>query len=265
MLGGHSLWILVIDTRGINVWCAAGKKTFSTEEIVYQVNRCNLSDIVNHRKLIIPQLGAPGVSASRLKKGCGFGGVFGPVRATDIPRFLSGETDENMRSVTFTLKERVVLIPVELVLFWKNLLYILLTAALLACTAFVIGTKTAAAATAAFYFSLTLLGIGSGAVLFPLFLPLLPFTQFWIKGALVGSIISLLFLLTQTTYSLSTLAAGFLWCTTLSSFMAMNFTGSTPYTSLSGVEKEVKTAIPYLLSGAIISFLTAFVSLFLSR
>ena len=33
-LGGLDLWIMVLDTRKINVWCAAGKGTFGTEEIV---------------------------------------------------------------------------------------------------------------------------------------------------------------------------------------------------------------------------------------
>jgi hypothetical protein len=32
-------WLLVLDTRGINVWCAAGKGTFSTEEVIQSVKR----------------------------------------------------------------------------------------------------------------------------------------------------------------------------------------------------------------------------------
>ena len=30
-LSGESVWILVLDTRGINIWCAAGKGTFSND------------------------------------------------------------------------------------------------------------------------------------------------------------------------------------------------------------------------------------------
>jgi len=33
-LAGIDAWILALDTRGINVWCAAGKGTFGTDEIV---------------------------------------------------------------------------------------------------------------------------------------------------------------------------------------------------------------------------------------
>lgn len=265
-LGHVTAWILIIDTRGINVWCAAGKRTFSTAEIAYQVNHCNLAEIVSHRKLIIPQLAAPGVSGLGLKERCGFTGVFGPVRAEDIPYFLANEqADEQMRSVSFTLGERAVLTPVEIVLFWKNLMYIMLAVLVLSGAAFLIQGKALAADTALFYFTTTFLGIGCGAILFPILLPLLPFTQFWLKGTLLGSVVSVSFLFTQTAFSPITLIAGGLWCTLLSAFMAMNFTGSTPFTSLSGVEKEVKTAIPFLVFGTIITFIIAVLGLFLSR
>ena len=39
-------WILVLDTRGINVWCAAGKGTFSTAEVVRRVKIVGLEKIV---------------------------------------------------------------------------------------------------------------------------------------------------------------------------------------------------------------------------
>ena len=32
-------WLLVTDTRGINVWCAAGKGTFSASEVCEVVRR----------------------------------------------------------------------------------------------------------------------------------------------------------------------------------------------------------------------------------
>ena len=64
-LGGIDAWILVLDTMGVNVWCAAGKRTFSTEEVIRQVNGVGLDKLVTHRELILPQLGAPGVSAQK--------------------------------------------------------------------------------------------------------------------------------------------------------------------------------------------------------
>ena len=80
-------WILVLDTRGINVWCAAGKETFSTQEVVRQVNLTGLDKVVTHRRLILPQLSATGVSAKDVKKACGFKVTWGPVRVEDIKDF----------------------------------------------------------------------------------------------------------------------------------------------------------------------------------
>ncbi|MCP4625004.1 MAG: hypothetical protein GY850_15975, partial [bacterium] len=82
--GRLTAWLLVLDTRGVNVWCAAGKKTFSTDEIIRQVRRVGLEKVVKHRQLIVPQLGAPGVSAQKVREGCGFKGACGPVRAEDL-------------------------------------------------------------------------------------------------------------------------------------------------------------------------------------
>jgi CO dehydrogenase/acetyl-CoA synthase gamma subunit (corrinoid Fe-S protein) len=70
-LAGRDGWILVLDTKGINVWCAAGKGTFGTEELVNRIETVGLGGIVAHRKLIVPQLGAPGISAHEVKQQSG--------------------------------------------------------------------------------------------------------------------------------------------------------------------------------------------------
>ncbi|RXM21708.1 acetyl-CoA synthase subunit gamma, partial [Citrobacter sp. AAK_AS5] len=62
-ISGMNLWMLVLNTHGVNVWCAAGKGTFGTGEIARMVKMTKLATIVSHRNLIVPQLGAPGVSA----------------------------------------------------------------------------------------------------------------------------------------------------------------------------------------------------------
>jgi CO dehydrogenase/acetyl-CoA synthase gamma subunit (corrinoid Fe-S protein) len=62
-LDGRDAWLLVLDTKGINVWCAAGKGTFGTDEVVRRVQATGLDRVVTHRTLILPQLGAPGVAA----------------------------------------------------------------------------------------------------------------------------------------------------------------------------------------------------------
>ena len=114
---GHDLWLLVLDTRGINVWCAAGKGTFGTDEMIRRVQVTGLDRIVNHRTLIVPQLGAPGIAAHQVSKACGFKVLFGPVRSGDLPQFLADgcHAAPQMRRVTFDIVDRLVLTPVELV------------------------------------------------------------------------------------------------------------------------------------------------------
>ena len=44
-------WILVLETNGINVWCAAGKGTFGTDELVHRIRECQLEKVVKTRNL----------------------------------------------------------------------------------------------------------------------------------------------------------------------------------------------------------------------
>lgn len=246
-LSGLAAWILVADTRGINVWCAAGKGSFCADEIALQVQRARLDQVVHHRELILPQLGATGVAARELKKKCGFTGIFGPLRAADITRFLQEgcKADEGMRAVTFSLAERLVLVPVEISLAWKLFGGATLAIFLLSGIGPEMYSLPAAwhrglAATGA-----TLFAILAGALLTPLLLPWLPGRQFWFKGVQTGGAIGLayLLLLHKTAWSLP--GAGlWLWMVAVASYMAMNFTGSTPYTSLSGVEAEMRRGLP---------------------
>jgi hypothetical protein len=39
----------------------------------------------------------------------------------------------------------------------------------------------------------------------------------------------------------------------ISSYLAMNFTGATPYTSMSGVEKEMRRALPLQMAAGLLS------------
>lgn len=243
-------WLLVVDTRGINVWCAAGKGTFSTEEVAYQVVKSRLSELVTHRSVILPQLAATGVSALMLKKRCGFSGKFGPVRIQDLPAFLHNtmQADEKMRSVTFSLPERAILIPVEIRLIIKPLLISLMLIALLSGIGPSGYSFSSAFSRGMLFFTSTLIAIFSGAILVPLALPYIPFRQFWLKGCVVAVITALLYVFQlHASYSMTTLAALFFWIVASSSFMAMNFTGSTPFTSLTGVEYEMRRGLPVQL------------------
>ncbi|MGD8676990.1 MAG: mercury methylation corrinoid protein HgcA [Desulfobacterales bacterium] len=253
-LAGISAWILVVNTRGINVWCAAGKGTFSTQEVAYRVQADRLADIVTHRRLILPQLSATGVSAHQVKSLCGFKIVWGPVHAKHIKEFLDKQMNATpeMRKVTFTLRERVELIPVELNQLGKPTLYLIPALFLLSGVGqgiFSISTAVSRGTTALMAY---ILAIAAGAVLAPALLPWLPGRAFAIKGAVMGAaagtILSAFFAGQLAWLGMLALT---LFIMSVSSYLTMNFTGSTPYTSPTGVEKEMRKAIPAQAFGAL--------------
>ena len=255
-------WLLVLDTRGVNVWCAAGKELFSTREVVNRVNQTRLNKVVSHNQLILPQLGATGVSAHQVKKASGFKVIWGPIRARDIQHFIASENrlDKSMRQVTFSIGERTVLIPVELSHLPKPTFWVLLAVFFLSG----IGTNVFSL-NDAWYRGLMALtayagGILAGAVAAPILLPWLPGRAFALKGAHTGVIMGLVvvMLFKSGLIWLESLAL-LLMTVAISSYLAMNFTGSTPFTSPSGVEKEMRRAIP-LQAGAVVIALVAWVS-----
>jgi hypothetical protein len=255
-LAGIDAWILVLDTRGVNVWCAAGKRTFSSEELICQVQGASLDKLVSHRELILPQLGAPGISSHRVKKECGFKVIWGPIKARDLKTFLDNgrKADTNMRQVTFSLWERIVLIPVELSLILKPSLAILLAVFLLSGISPDIFSFSAAWFRGLNGAASYLMGVLAGAVVVPALLPWLPTRKFYIKGllaGLAGGILVILSLGTQLTRLESVTLL--LLTTVVSSYAAMNFTGATPFTSPSGVEKEMRQGIPIQLAAVAIA------------
>ncbi len=261
-LGGVDAWILVCDTRGINVWCAAGKGTFSSEEVADRAARADLKQLVHHRRLILPQLAATGVSARKVKQLSGFEVIWGPVRAKDLPRFLKDgmKADENMRRVTFSLLERLVLTPVELSLLAKPLIVVLAAVFLVSGIGPGIFSFHAAWFRGLSAAQALILGIFSGAVVMPLLLPWIPGRSFSLKGGIIGLIFALLLPKGLSGFELSALL---LVVMAVSSYLAMNFTGSTPFTSPSGVEKEMRRAIPLqavaVLAAVVLWILTPFV------
>jgi hypothetical protein len=116
-LSGLDCWLLILDTKGINVWCAAGKGTFGTDELISRIETSELSKYVTHKKLVLPQLGATGVSAHEVKQKSGYDINYGPVRAEDIKAYIEAgyKAAKEMRTVKFDLWDRLVLIPMELI------------------------------------------------------------------------------------------------------------------------------------------------------
>ncbi|OGD25777.1 MAG: acetyl-CoA synthase subunit gamma [Candidatus Aminicenantes bacterium RBG_13_63_10] len=244
-LGGLDAWVLVLDTRGINVWCAAGKGTFGTQEVIDRVSATRLSEVVSHRKLILPQLGAPGTAAHEIQKRSGFRVFYGPVRAADIPAYIAADfkASPEMRRVRFTLRDRTKLAAMELRAALKYLFIFLVAAA-------GIGLISSGRLNV-FDFAPYLGAYVIGSSLVPVLLPWIPGRPFALKGALAGLAWTLILIaggrlgfLPPTGWKQAVVYL--LILPPLSAFLAMNFTGSSTYTSLSGVLKEMKTAVPLM-------------------
>ena len=255
-LKGVDCYILALDTKGINVWCAAGKGTFGTEELMNRIKVTGLENVVSHRKVILPQLGAAGVSAYSVKEWCGWKVEYGPVRAEDLSEYLkTHRATPEMRRVRFGLWDRVQLIPIELV------------SAFLAMAVAAIALYFAMGLTAALA---VLASVLAGTVLFPVLLPYIPMRDFSVKGLILGLIVALPFayysLIKPGPELLNALAAaGYLLAMPpITAFLALNFTGSSTFTSRTGVRKEIYT---YMVPGAILFGLgvLAFVGLFAAR
>ena len=220
-LSGRNLWLLVLETFGINVWCAAGKRTFGTSELVNRIHKVQLERVVNHRTIVLPQLGAPGVARHEVKKATGFRVRYGPVRAGDLPQYLDNgqKATEEIRRIRFSLWDRLVLTPVELVTAWKVSLVALFLIFLLSGLGRN-GFSFAGALSRGFTPGLTYLGL------------------LWAL---------LLSLTLASSWNAASLVALFLIAPALTAYFAMNFTGCSTFTSLSGVQKEMRIAVPVII------------------
>ncbi|MCO1602736.1 mercury methylation corrinoid protein HgcA [Desulfosporosinus nitroreducens] len=258
-------WILVLDTKGVNVWCAAGKGTFGTQELLNRMAIVQLEKVVSHRTVIVPQLGAPGISAHEVTKFSGFKVVYGPVRAKDLQEFLKSgmKATSEMRRVKFTAYDRLVLTPIELV-----------------------GTSKVSLMIFGVLFLLNLLGLGPfgivdfyayigaviiGCVLTPVLLPWIPGSPFAWKGWLLGFIWAVTVNILNgwngwtavPQYSILR-ALGYIFIMPpVSAYLAMNFTGSSTFTSFSGVLKEMRKAVPAIIISIVLGIVLILVDSFI--
>jgi hypothetical protein len=243
MPAGTDCYILVLDTKGVNVWCAAGKGTFGTGELVQKIAATGLASVVRHRTLILPQLGAPGIAAHEVQRRSGFRVEYGPVRARDLPEYLkTRRATSEMRRVRFPIADRLILTPVEVV---HAALPAIAAAVLLY---FLAGPLAALAAVTA---------VLAGTVLFPALLPVIPTHDFSTKGLILGIIAGIPFAasfaanpaLPIWASALSAITA-LLVMTAVTAYLALNFTGCTTFTSRTGVKNEIFRYVPVMAAMA---------------
>jgi hypothetical protein len=259
-LNGIDGWVLVIDTKGVNVWCAAGKGTFGTAEVVRMVKEAELAHVVKHRELILPQLGAPGVSAHAVEKQTGFAATYGPVRASDIRAFLANgkAATLQMRRVSFGLADRLTVSLLETSQAWPKGLLISIILWLL----FSFGPAGFQLSYGWHRAGFVILGLWTailaGTVLTAALLPVLPGRMFSLKGAMAGLVsgISLAAVAKQfhlfPVFTVPAISLVLLMAA-IAAYLAMNFTGASTFTSLSGVKKEIRYSMPWIIGAIALS------------
>ena len=258
-LKGMNGWILVLDTKSINVWCAAGKGTFGTEELINRISIVKLDAVVSHRRIILPQLGAVGVNAAVVREKTGFRVSFGPVQASDLPAYVQTgyKKTKAMSIIRFPMLDRLILTPMELNPAIKKHLPWLAAGILL-----FFGLQPSGILFRQAWFNglpfllLSLITIFAGALVTPVLLPYVPFRSFAIKGWIVGAAsigIATQYIALSTVRDPLLLIAAYVLFPALSSYIALQFTGATTFTGISGVKKELKIGIPFYIGAAVLS------------
>jgi acetyl-CoA decarbonylase/synthase complex subunit gamma len=157
-----------------------------------------------------------------------------------------------MRQVRFSLYDRLVLTPVEFV---GEARYLVSAMAVLFVLSGISrsgyssdlavkdGFRSAVNIFAAYF---------GGAVIGPVLLPWLPGRSFSFKGFIAGVIVIIGLLYLGVTGARLETIAWILLISGICSFVTMNFTGASTYTSLSGVKKEMRVAVPLQLTAFVL-------------
>ena len=109
-LRGQDCYLLVANSRGVNVWCAAAGGLFTHHDVVSALKTSGIEARVDHRTVILPQLAAAGIEAREVRRRAGWRVVWGPVDAAG-PACLFGAAQPaampEMRQVAFRWRERL--------------------------------------------------------------------------------------------------------------------------------------------------------------
>jgi len=133
---GIDAYLLVANSKGINVWCSATGGLFTNHDVISVLKTSGIEELVDHKNVILPQLAATGVEAKIIKEKTGWKVIWGPVYAKNIPLFLKDNfiKTPKMREVEFPWRQRVEMavawaFPISAVLaiimtaFWREAIF----------------------------------------------------------------------------------------------------------------------------------------------
>jgi len=106
---GIDAYLLVANSRGVNVWCAATGGLLGNHDVVSVLKTSGVGDLVAHRRVILPQLAATGIEGRIIHEKTGWEVVWGPVDAHALPAFLGHglKVTPAMRRVRFAWPQRL--------------------------------------------------------------------------------------------------------------------------------------------------------------
>ncbi len=108
-LKGVDAYLLVANSRGVNVWCAATGGLLTHHDVISVLKTSGVADRVRQREIILPQLAATGVEGRIVEDKTGWTVIWGPVDAADLPVFLGNGFQKTtaMRNVAFKWPQRL--------------------------------------------------------------------------------------------------------------------------------------------------------------
>ena len=263
-LKGMDAWVICVDSKGINVWCAARGDNFGNNQLIEAVEATGISDRTTRKTLILPQLSAGGIAAPLIKSESPkfpFNILYGPVWAKYLPRYLEerpAKKPDKWKLAKFTISHRLRAFITHTTfllrkIFLRPTIGLLL---LLLCVSFL----------NPFWFDKfwrvgeiwlwIILTNGLIAFLFPL----TNFTRSFIKKGLVYGIVNIVILGSLTWFIHDSLLL-ILWNTVfyfwLAFFSTMSFSGYSMATSPAEIQEEyptfMKINLPLLIIGLILA------------
>ncbi len=108
-LKGQNAFLLVADSRGINVWCAAAGGHFTHHDVIRALKLSGIESLVDNRAVILPQLAASGIEAKIIQQRTGWKVKWGPVDIRDFSVYVVNGQKKTaaMSIVRFPLQDRL--------------------------------------------------------------------------------------------------------------------------------------------------------------